>query len=313
MEQWLQWWLSILYFLLCLSGGGQTEPAVLPETIADSGSAGAVEAVAAPDEDWWTIPVIAHAMGTVDGRRETNSLDAFLESYEAGQRVFEVDLQLTSDGHLVARHDWEQESYYNLEQDGMGVMDYETFRSTPICFFYTPLDIEGLVSLLRTYPDMYLVTDSKETDEETVRVQMEEMVRAVRETGDETLWERIIVQIYHEEMYDWVSREAPVTNWIYTLYQLENPDYEEIGAFCREKEIPVVTVSTDRVNKENVSTLHSYGCRVYVHTVNRLRNMLELSWCIDGFYSDYMTPAEVRAVLSGTSQMILQDMAGTDK
>ena len=257
----------------------------------------------APRTDWWTIPVIAHALGTVDGRRETNSLDAFLESYEAGHRVFEVDLQLTSDGHLIARHDWEQISYYNLEQKFAGVMDRETFLHTPVCYFYTPLDVDGLVALLQDYPDAYLVTDSKDTGEETVRAQIRELARAIEAAGDPDLWERIIVQIYHEDMYAWVSEEAPVTNWIFTLYQIVTPDYEEIGTFCRDHDIPVVTISAERLTEEHVRILHSYDRRIYVHTVNRLRSMEELSWGADGFYSDYVSPGELEAVLAGDSKM----------
>ena len=132
---------------------------------------------------WTDYPVFAHALGSVQGRANTNSKDAFLESYEAGQRVFEVDLQLTSDGALVARHDWEQISYYNLEQTYAGVMDHAAFLASPICFYYTPLDIQGLMELLIQYPDAYLVTDSKDTDEQSVRAQLRNLKKAVEETG----------------------------------------------------------------------------------------------------------------------------------
>lgn len=259
-------------------------------------------------EDWWAVPVFAHAMGTVDGRTETNSLDAFLASYEAGHRVFEVDLQLTSDGHLIARHDWEQMSYYNAEQVFAGVMDWETFQRTPICFFYTPVDIDGLVSLMQAYPDIYFVTDSKDTGEENVRAQMKEIARAMDAAGDPALWDRLIVQIYHEDMYAWVSEEAPVTNWIFTLYQIVAPDYERTGAFCKEHGIPVVTMESQRLTREHVEILHSYDCRIYVHTVNRLRTMLELSWGADGFYSDFVAPGELEAVWNQTNQMYLGDI-----
>lgn len=282
-----------------------------PESPEDAESAGPQEE---PEEkpaepvraDWYTIPVFAHAMGTVDGRAATNSLDAFMEGYEAGQRVFEVDLQLTSDGHLIARHDWDQNSYYNSEQVFADVMDWETFMNTPICFFYSPVDIEGLVELMQTYPDVYFVTDSKDTDEETVRAQTREIARAIREAGDPSLWEQVIVQIYHEDMYAWVSEEAPVTNWIFTLYQIVTPDYDEIGAFCQEHGIPVVTINTERLKKEYVEILHSYDRLIYIHTVNRLRAVLELSWGADGYYSDYITPAQAEAVLAGTNQMYLR-------
>ena len=263
-------------------------------------------------EDWKSMRVVAHAMGAVDGRFETNSLDAFLQSYAAGQRVFEVDLQFTSDGRLVARHDWDQTSYYNLEQTYAEVLDWETFKSTPIAFFYTPLDAEDLVALMRMYPDIYLVTDSKDTGEETVRAQIRALDAAIQAGGDPEIWERIVVQIYHEEMYDWVSQEAPVINWIFTLYQIAEPDYDEIGRFCRSRHIPVVTMSSDRADNENCTALHDCGCLVYLHTVNRLRAMLELAWLADGYYSDCVTQEQYAAVLAGTNEMYLGELPANE-
>ena len=270
-----------------------------------SGSAVSLEAggsagtESSPLPDWKTIPIIAHAMGTVDCRRETNSADAFLSSYEAGQRVFEVDLQLTSDGVLVARHDWDQVSYYNLEQTYAGIMDHETFMNTPICYFYSPVDIDGLLALLISHPDAYLVTDSKDTDESTVRAQLKAVTQAVERTGDSSLWDRIIVQIYHEEMLDWVREETSATNFIFTLYHIAKPDYAAIGAFCQSNGIRVVTMDYTRLNGENNKILHSYGCLIYLHTVNRLQEMIVADWGADGFYSDYITPGQLQAARDG--------------
>lgn len=250
---------------------------------------------------WTEIPVIAHAMGTVDGRIGTNCKDAFLESYARGQRVFEVDLQLTSDGVLVARHDWGDNSNFSMEQSLEGVADWKTFMSTPVCYYYEPLDIDGIITLLQAYPDTYMVTDSKDTDEATVRAQIREIARAVDQAGDLSVWDRIIVQIYHEEMYDWVRDEAPVTNWIFTLYQIGDPDYHEIGRFCQERDIPVVTMDSTRLSGKNSQILHSYGRLVYIHTVNRLSSMAAATWGADGFYSDYITPAQLTGVLAQTT------------
>ncbi len=293
--------------------GFTARPAGGEEALSPSGGEAGGQSAATQQEQppqlrpWIEYPVIAHALGTVDGRRETNSKDAFLASYAAGQRVFETDLQLTSDGALVARHDWDQMSYYNLEQKYVGVMNHQTFLDTPICFYYTPLDFDGLLELLAQHPDAWLVTDSKQTSQEAVRAQLRAMTAAVERAGDPSLWNRIIVQIYHQEMYDWVREETGVTNFIFTLYQIENPDYEQIGAFCQQRGIPAVTMNTSRLTVEHRDILRSYGCKIYVHTVNRLRDMLEMSWGADGFYSDYVTPEELREVLAGTNQPHLKE------
>ena len=166
------------------------------------------------------------------------------------------------------------------------------------------------MELLIQHPDAYLVTDSKDTDEQSVRAQLRGLAQAVEATGRPELWNRIIVQIYHQEMYTWVKEETPVTNFIFTLYQIENPDYYQIGAFCQERGIQVVTMAAERLTKERSDILHSYGCKVYLHTVNRLRQMLESSWGADGFYSDCVTPGQLEGVLAGTNQMYLSQWEG---
>ena len=286
------------------SSGRGSDPAVPAET-----SPPPAETDPAPLRDWTTIPIVAHALGTVDGRRETNSKDAFLASYEAGQRILEVDLQLTSDGVLVARHDWDQISYYNLEQEYAGVMDHETFMNTPICYYYTPLDIDGLLELLVSHPDAYLVTDSKDTNEAAIRSQCKALAQAVERTGNPSLWDRIIVQIYREEMLDWVREETPAANFIFTLYQIARPDYAAIGAFCQSNGIRVVTMNISRfsqLSSKDTTLLHSYGCLIYLHTVNRVLDMVVSTWGADGFYSDYVTPEQFQAAERGESRPYLK-------
>lgn len=294
---WRRWALTLLLTaMLMMLAGINSSAADLEDTLA---------AEAPPLSSWTDCPVVAHALGVVDGRAGTNSRDAFLNSVRNGHQVLEVDLQLTGDGHLVARHDWDQDSYYTLEQTFAGVMDRQTFLNTPICYYYTPLDIDGLLALMKEYPGVYIVTDSKDTGEKAVRAQFRALSEAVERADDPSLWDRIVVQIYKEKMLDWVKKEAPVTNWIFTLYQIPRPNYKAIGAFCRDNNIPVVTVEDCQLNSKMAQTLHSYGQKIYVHTVNRLRAMSELSWAADGFYSDCVTPSQLEGVLNGTSSTYL--------
>lgn len=294
---WRRWALTLLLTAMLMMLAGINSSAAGPEDT--------LAAEAPPLSSWTDCPVVAHALGVVDGRAGTNSRDAFLNSVRNGHQVLEVDLQLTGDGHLVARHDWDQDSYYTLEQTFAGVMDRQTFLNTPICYYYTPLDIDGLLALMKEYPGVYIVTDSKDTGEKAVRAQFRALSEAVERAGDPSLWDRIVVQIYKEKMLDWVKKEAPVTNWIFTLYQIPRPNYKAIGAFCRDNNIPVVTVEDYQLNSKMAQTLHSYGQKIYVHTVNRLRAMSELSWAADGFYSDCVTPSQLEGVLNGTSSTYL--------
>ena len=49
---------------------------------------------------------IAHAAGSFDQNIYTNSLEALNENYKLGIKLFELDLNLTSDNIIVAVHNW---------------------------------------------------------------------------------------------------------------------------------------------------------------------------------------------------------------
>ena len=268
-----------------------------------AGTLAALMAAYAAVPAWYdTYPIVAHALGTVDGRRETNSKEAFLSSYAQGQRVFETDLNLTSDGALVCRHDFDQTSYANLEQTYAGVMTHAQFLRTKINYLYTPLDVDGLLELLEAYPDTYLITDSKETEESAVRREFRALNAAIEATGDEGLYDRIIVQIYNEEMFSTVQEECPVSNWVYTLYQTAEPDYDRVGAFCRDNGIGVVTLDKSRCSQAVNDTLHSYGVKTYYHTVYQMSSIRAMGYLgADGYYTDYITLPEYEQVF-GTKE-----------
>ena len=246
--------------------------------------------------------IIAHAMGNIDGRSETNSKEALEQTYSRGQRVFEVDLILTSDGCLVARHDFADDSYYTLEQKKPEnpVMDLETFLSTPIMGLYTPITIADIAKFMADHNDVFIVTDTKFTDEETVRRQFELLCEAFE--YDSRL-DRVIVQTYNMDMYDVVHEIYPFKNYIFTVYQLAERDYNAIGKFCAERGIAVVTMPSSTADANVTALLHSYGLHLYVHTVNRITTMgtmLEYGLC-DGFYSDYVTQPELELYLERKS------------
>lgn len=245
-------------------------------------------------------PLIAHALGEADGKIETNSKEAFIASWENGYRVVEADFTYTSDGTLVLRHDFEVDgSYYRLEIEPAGnlLMDSKTFQSTPIIYEQTPLTAAELLMLMQEYPDMYLVTDTKDTDKATVQRQFSDLKAIARNIGASEALERIIPQIYHEDMLGWVREIYAFPDWIFTLYQLADPDYAEIADFCIANGIDTVTLHQNRAKAEVVSLFREKGIQVYAHTVNRylvFRDLLELG--VNGIYTDRIKPYELEWV-----------------
>ena len=252
----------------------------------------------APNEPKWHDDHmgIAHALGTADGRTETNSLEALEDSYERGFKVFETDFCLTSDGYLALRHDFEADSYFSFEQDmdDTPVMSKDEFLSTPIKGIYTPILFNDLIDFMNQHSDVYVITDSKCSDKETVVKQFTKLKEIVDSTGNKSLYDRIIVQLYSYDMLEYVESVYEFKNYILTLYQMENVNYSKAGRFCKANGIDVITMPQESCNAEISSKLHTYGLKVFAHTVNRIRTIESLNAYhgIDGFYTDYISPKD---------------------
>ena len=241
--------------------------------------------------------LIAHAFGEVDNKIETNSKEAFINAWENGFRVVEGDFTYTSDGVLVLRHDFEKDGSYarlEIKTDQDKVMDSQTYLNTPIIFTQTPMRAVDLMYLMVEYPDMYLVTDTKDTDQATVQRQFRDIVSIAKNIGHPEVLDRIIPQLYNKEMIKWIKAIHPFENWIFTLYLYNNPDYDDIANYCKANGIQTVTLHVDRATKENVNKLKAKGLKVYAHTTNRYLTMKTLlNVGVDGIYTDRIKPYEL--------------------
>ncbi|MET1168373.1 hypothetical protein ABWV16_25350, partial [Bacillus velezensis] len=115
----------------------------------------------------------------------------------------------------------------------------------------------------------------------------------VRRT-DPALLNRIIPEIFSPEMYDTVMGIHPFPNKIYSLYKT-GASAESIVEFVRDKQLTAVAMPVYRVylNPNLVPTLHKFGVKSYVHTVNSRPVMQILSrFGVHGFYTDQEKPPE---------------------
>jgi len=105
---------------------------------------------------------IAHAGGAINGNIYTNSLEALDENYAKGFKLFELDLVETSDGHIVALHEWKkypQQSGYK----GKLPPTLAEFKSHKILGRYTPMDLDDINRWFEAHSDAILVTDKINT------------------------------------------------------------------------------------------------------------------------------------------------------
>jgi glycerophosphoryl diester phosphodiesterase len=157
-------------------------------------------------------------MGAVDGWLTPMRMKRLWKIIKKGSRVFEVVLMFTSDGHLVARHEWTESFTRQMQQEqavstkqGGKPWSYEQFKTTPIYGSYTPVDWEDALELLENYPDAYVVTDTKEQDPARVRQLFVQLTRQAQERNPNLL-SRIVPQIYDEDMLRMVRSIYPYFN-----------------------------------------------------------------------------------------------------
>lgn len=108
---------------------------------------------------------IAHGGGVIMGDFVTNSLDALNLSYQKGYKLFELDIQMTSDGFYAAAHDWKswaRQTGYKGELPP----SRDIFNSLKILGKYSPLDISAINGWFKKHPDAILVTDKVNTPKE---------------------------------------------------------------------------------------------------------------------------------------------------
>lgn len=246
--------------------------------------------------------VIAHGMGAVDeiwteGSAPLNCLEGFLERYEAGVRVFEADLRLTRDGKVVLRHDWWPADWQE-GINGASVPTREEFLSKPIFGVYTPLSFRDLLLLLKEYPDVCIITDTKFTDPDVIFIEFASMLADARDLGCLGLFDRIVIQLYSGVMRQCLDNIYPFPHRIYTLYA-EGFDqtaaaFRERAAYCAEKGIEGIVIWDGWWDPAYASVAREYGLTVYVHTVNdaaAARTLLESG--AGAVYTDILGPGDV--------------------
>ena len=240
--------------------------------------------------------IIAHGMGAIAGRATLNCLEGFQAQYENGVRVFEVDLRLTADQQVVLRHDWRAGWQAGVSETSVPTL--EQFLDKPLLGRFTPLSFQDLLRLMEQYPDVCVVTDTKFTDAEIVKLQFEAMVRDGAELGLSYLFDRMIIQVYDPLMFRVADSVRHFKHYIYTLYTdgfaRTEADFREKADFCGENGIMGITMWDYWWREDYASIAQEKGLKVYVHTVNDPEQALALlAEGVRAVYTDELTPGDL--------------------
>jgi glycerophosphoryl diester phosphodiesterase len=245
-------------------------------------------------EPWWLHTMVAHAGGALfDDAGEmkiyTNAREAVELNYAKGHRVFEIDFGLTSDGRLAAVHDWVYGVTITespMPEEGPTLAEW---KSKKIHGKWTPMDIDDVVALMSSHPDMFLVTDTKVArDIDIILAEFREIRRAAEKVDIEIL-NRVVPQIYNPEMLQPVQSVWDWPSIIYTLYQSSQTPEEVIDFVKEHDEIHGITMWPVIATDEFIAELKKLDRVVYCHTINNFGEAFVLcSRGVHGLYTDYL-------------------------
>ncbi|HFI0562897.1 TPA: glycerophosphodiester phosphodiesterase family protein [Streptococcus suis] len=245
--------------------------------------------------------LIAHAGGTYREKAYntfyTNSLEALQQNYTLGHRVFELDFYLTSDGKMAAVHDWDQFGHMNgLALSSEEWKNFQTFGSPVTESRFTTMLIGDVLDQMLIKKDMFLVTDTKsfEVSKEEMITQFTEIYNEAMKRDPELL-NRIVPQVYNEDMFYSIQSIFKFPSVIYTLYATQS-SAEAITQFANANpEIKVITMSTGdpRFGTEFFASLHAVNKKVYTHTIHTYDDLTKYAALgIDGFYTGLLLPRD---------------------
>ncbi len=225
--------------------------------------------------------LIAHAGGAVNKLTYTNSLEALNENYAKGYRYFEIDLSWTSDGELVAIHDWDQ-TYRGLFQldSPASVPSREEFLSKRMKSGLTPLSLKQVLEWAATKKDALIVTDVKSQNLDALGKISTDFARYQK---------FVIPQVYSFQGYDDASKLG-YDKIITTLYRMEVSPCQVLS-FAKEKAPFAITMSRQNAESGLADMLDRNGIIVYAHTVNDPEIFEALRKIgVYGIYSDFIEP-----------------------
>ena len=240
--------------------------------------------------------MIAHAMGGIDGYDYANCLEGFQQNYDDGFRIFEADIELTSDNRLVLWSDWHRR--FCSEYSAGRTPTHDEFMASRIYDEYTPLDIEALLELMHEYPDVRIITDTHHYSSTTVKRQFKAIVSAANQLGIPEVLDQFIVGVYAQDMFKVVDDIHHFREYMMNMYKVYSKPptkskLQKLASFCKKNGIDTLAMYAKWWNPKYTGYVKSYGVDLVLYTVNDSSAALEyFDDGVNGLYTDDLPPVE---------------------
>jgi glycerophosphoryl diester phosphodiesterase len=235
--------------------------------------------------------LIAHAGGGLPEGIYANSLQAMDLAVSNGFDLIEIDLSWTSDGALVAIHDWQDSfaAWFSLPpmqwvRDRLGmqllVPELATFNAMFMKDDQQQLDLDALMIWLKQHPDIRLITDIKEDNLTALR-------HIALNYPD--LIPQIIPEITKASRYDLVVGLG-WTDIIFATYRSKLSN-AEIIRFANENPLFALAIPRHKITNGRYLDFVELGTPLFTHTVNDPAYGEELQDLgFEGVYTEYLYP-----------------------
>ncbi|MNI25869.1 hypothetical protein D3C73_795480 [compost metagenome] len=153
---------------------------------------------------------------------------------------------------------------------------------------YNPLSFADIVQILQDYPDVYIITDTKETDAKVVKEQFTYIRDQVNQVDPELI-DRIIPEIYSPEMMGIVDKIIPFKHQIFSIYLSSMTPYEVVQ-YVKNNNLSVVAMPVERATPDFIRNLRNAGAVTYIHSLNTVDEAEQYkNMGVHGFYTDFLT------------------------
>ena len=191
---------------------------------------------------------IAHG-GGINEFTYTNCLEAIQDSIDKKFKFIEIDMLISSDGHIVGGHDWKLfRKMTGIQDDCDSALDVNTIKSLKIKNQFTPILGKDILNFMKKN-DFILITD-KIRDYKLL-------------TAEIPLVDRMIVEVFSPEDY----LKALQSGVKFPAYRIKNKKHFEIA---QDFSFPIVTMDAnsffnDDSSINNVQILHNSGVTILLY------------------------------------------------
>lgn len=234
----------------------------------------------------WDFPSnhYAHALGSIDGVRYTNSKEAFSKSLDDGFKIFEMDVCLLnnevigcnsgycfkhiqySDGRQVTDN-----NYNSYNEDGWPYK-FSRLQEEKIYGRYEPIKMNELCEMMLKYPEMYLFLDLKYRSVEE-RTELIMGIKNVLDKFPTEIMNRVIFQTYAVSMYEDAKRIGGFKHYVFHFLNKPVKWMLQMSYLCK---MGTIIVNYKEIDDYFINFFHERGYKIGIYGAYRKEELERL-------------------------------------